>query len=139
MVTELVLRARDPLAPLESMCRDALKAAADLERLLEKDDWQRVDEVCPHVRANAVLHLCDEVLSCPVSASPATERCGVVRRGGLRSRIKKCQAIRTRVKVAADEELVTEIEVIEQIVKMQEARCPDRWEVLRGLWDETLP
>lgn len=118
VVIELALRCRDPLAPLESVCRDALNAASDLDRLLRADGWQRVDEVCPNARANALLNLCDEVLS-------------AARREYKRNRRQRCRAIRPRVKVAAVEESNAASETIEHMAAMRKVRCPDFWELFR--------
>ena len=119
VVIELALRCRDPLAPLESMCRDALRTAADLDRLLQLDGWQRVEELCPNARANALLHLCDEVLS-------------TVENEYKKDRRQRCRTIRPQVKVAAVEESNARAETIEHLAAMRKAQCPHLWELFRG-------
>lgn len=125
VVIELVLRCRDPLAPMDSLCRDGLKAAADFDRLLRTDEWDRVDEVCTDVRANALLHLCDEVLQhgdTPVS-SPAA--------AGCRNRVHPCKQIRPKLKLAAVHENNTKGELMEHLAALREVRCPELWELFR--------
>ena len=92
VVVELALWCRDPLAPLSSVCQDALQTSSDLERLLQADDWQEVKEVCPNARAVALLNMCEEILD-------ATE-------GKVQKRLKRraCQRIMSRLKVAAVQE-----------------------------------
>ena len=119
VVIELALRCHDPLAPLESTCRDALRTATDLDRLLQVDGWHRIEEVCPNARANALLHLCDEVLSAVENEYKKTRR-------------RRCRAIRPRVKVAAVEESNAHAETIEHLAAMRKAQCPDVWELFRG-------
>ncbi len=116
VVVEVVLRCRDPLAPLSTLCRDALKTARDLDALLKARPWQKVEEVCRFVRASALLNLCDAILTEP---TPYNAK----RRGQIRE-------IRSRVKVAAAGELNSRQAEIERIRAMREAVLPNLWVLL---------
>ncbi len=119
VVLEIVLRCRDPLAPLNTLCRDALKATVDFETLCNRR--RDVANICPsgHGRANAILNLCDAALKQP-SPDTAKER---------RERIRK---IRPRVKVASVREMNRRRDDIERIRDMREATLPHLWALLEA-------
>ena len=116
VVVELAWRCRDPLAPLSSLCRDALKAAADLDTLLRLPEWRKLEEVCRFGHANAILNLCDVTLS---RANPNTAE-----------RRKRLREIRPRVKVAAVAEMNSQHERIERLRNARRAALPSLWEFL---------
>ena len=95
IVAKLAVRCRDPLAPLGTLCRDALQAAADLKLLERSSDWQSVHQVCPDARAGALLNLCDAALANDLHTL------GIAAGGDRR---RRCRAIRPRLKLAAAEE-----------------------------------
>ncbi len=113
VVVEIVLRCRDPLAPLSTLCRDALETARDLDRLLKARPWHRAEEVCRSVRASALLNLCDAILAEPTPYN-----------GKRRGRIRE---IRPRVKVAAAGELNGRRAEIERIRETRDAALPNLW------------
>ena len=118
VVVELVLRARDPLAPLATLCRDALKAAADLDLLLTRQGWQRLEEVCSHGRATAILNLCDVTIA---QANPHGQK-----------RRERIQEIRPRVRLAAVAELKGRRNKIDQVRRMREAALPNLWKLIEA-------
>ncbi len=119
VVLELVLRCRDPLAPLESACENGLQTAKDFDVLLETTkSWKEVSEICPETRALALLNLCDEVLSDEQEVS--------------RERRARCRVIRPRLKRAAVAESNAEGERMEQLAAIYEQRCPAFRDLLRS-------
>ncbi len=124
IVVELALRCRDPLAPFDTLCRDALAAASDFSRLLRTDTWRSVRNLCPNARATALLNLCDETLA---NAHPLKKR-----------RRQRCREIRPRLKLAAIEEQRTRAEALEEIEAQRTARCPDYWRLLRSFLVDML-
>ena len=116
VVIDIVLRCRDPLAPLSTLCHDALKAAADLDVLLTQSNWEKIDDVCKGGRANAILNLCDVTLK---NANPNTTR-----------RRRRIRTIRPKVKVCAVAETNAKRGEIERLKTTRDARLPDLWELL---------
>lgn len=116
VVVEVVVRCRDPLAPLNTLCRDALKTAADLDILLRLPKWHKLEEVIRFGRANAILNLCDMTLK---EAKPHTA-----------ARRAQISEIRPRVKVAAVKELEHQRETIERIRSTRQAVFPDLFDIL---------
>lgn len=117
VVLDIVVRCRDPLAPLSTLCRDAMKAAADLDLLLRRSNWERIEEICALPRANAILNLCDAGLQ---QANPHSER-----------RRKCLRIVRPRLKVCAVEELNARGSEIERVRESREAVLPDLWTLLK--------
>ncbi len=117
VVVDLALRCRDPLAPLATLCRDALKAASDFDLLLRSAPWSSVRERCPGARATALLNLCDGILA---AANPRK-----------RKRRLRCRQVRPRLKIAAVEEQDARAEAIERVEAQRLVQCPDYWQLLR--------
>ena len=113
VILELVVRCRDPLAPLVTLCRDALKTAADLDIILTPSQRRGVSEICPPGHANAILNLCDTALRRP---NPHSAK--------RRERIRR---IRPQVKVAAVAELSSRRDDIERIQEVRDSELPDLW------------
>ena len=113
---ELVLRVNDPLAAPGSLCRDALKTAADLDILLNRPCWRRVEEVIRQPRAWGLLNLCDAALD-EVSPYSAPRRA-------------KLREIRPRVKLAAVTERNSRSNEIERVSAMRDAAIPNLWSLL---------
>ena len=118
VVVELALQCRDPLAPLQTLCRDALKTSAVLDALLRAPTWRRVEDVCPSARAHALLNLCDATLE---NGSPHHFR-----------RRQQVRTIRPRVRLAAVEERNRLGEKIEQQIRQRQAALPSLWELLES-------
>ncbi len=116
VVVELALRCRDPLAPLATLCRDALRTAADFDSLLRSQTWRSVRQHCPKARATALLNLCDEILA---GASPRQRR-----------RHLRCRQIRPLLEIAAVEEQSTGAEDLESLEAARAAQCPSYWQQL---------
>lgn len=116
VVLDIVVRCRDPLAPLETLCRDSLKAAADLDAILNPRRGKNVADVCPPGRANAILNLCDAALR---DAGPHTGK-----------RRKRIRVIRPEVKVAAVQEMNYRQEDIERISQARDGQLPHLWLLL---------
>ena len=116
VVVELAVRCRDPLAPLGSRCRDALKAAADLELLESSPQWHSLRQMCPEARAGALLNLCDATLANKLPYSQARQR--------------RCWAIRPRLKLAAIEESNARAGEILHLADQRKQRCPEYWQLL---------
>ena len=119
VVLEIVVSCRDPLAPLASLCRDALKATVDFERLFNLSRWRNVATIRPSGHANALLNLCDAALKQP---NPDTAK-------KRREHIRK---IRPRVKVAAVREMNRRRADIERIGAAREATLPHLWTLLEA-------
>ncbi len=111
VVVELALRCRDPLAPLATLCRDALQTAADFNLLLRSSGWTSVWEVCPNARATALLNLCDETLA--------------ETRPRARDRRRRCGKIRSRLVSAASEEQGAQRDAFGRIEAQRDAWCPN--------------
>lgn len=116
VILEMVVRCRDPLAPLATLCRDALKAASDLEVILRRPSRQDVANICQSGRANAILNLCDAALAQP---NP--------HKAQRRERIRR---IRPGAKVAAVAEMSARQDDIERIQAAREVALPNLWKVL---------
>ncbi len=117
VVLEIVVHCRDPLAPLETLCRDGLHTAADLDRLLHLSTSDLSG--CRELRhANAILNLCDAILR---QANPYTRR----RRQAIRR-------IRPRVEVAAAAETTSRQQEIERIEVARQAALPHLWETFES-------
>ncbi len=116
VILEIVVRCRDPLAPLATLCRDALKAASDLEAILRRPNRKDVAGVCHSGHANAILNLCDVALAQPNPHK--TKR---------RERIRR---IRPGVKVVAVAEMNERQDDIERIQVAREVALPNLWTVL---------
>lgn len=116
VVIELVLRCNDPLAPSSTLCKDALKAAADLDILLNRPSWRRLEEVLRRPRAVALLHLCDAAID-EVTPYSAPRRA-------------KISEIRPRVAFAALVEEERRGEEIQSISLMRSAAVPNVWDLL---------
>ncbi len=118
VVVDVALRCRDPLAPLATLCRDALRTAADFNQLLRSRGWHSVRELCPRARANAALHLCDEILA---DSHPARHK-----------RRRRCGQIRARLEAAALEERSARADDLERLEAARAEHCPLYWQVLRS-------
>ncbi len=121
VVLEIVVRCRDPLAPLKTLCRDGLQATAHFEKLCNQPKWRDVADICPpgYGRANAILNLCDAALKQP---SPDTGK----------ERRERIRRIRPRVKVAAVREMNRQRDEIERIRDMRAATLPHLWMLLEA-------
>lgn len=113
---ELVLKVHDPLARPQTLCRDALRVAADLEILLNRPRWQGIEDVVRRPRAWALLNLCAAVLD---NETPFGE-----------DRRRRIREIKPRVKLAAVAERDRRGSEIEQATKMREAAVPNLWNLL---------
>ncbi len=115
VVVELVLRCRDPLSPLGSLCREALKTAADLDILLRREHLKLSD--IPRIsHAGALLNLCDRALQ--EETPHGKERRRQIRR------------IRPMVKVLAVAELNNRQEEMAKIRAIRDAVFPNLWNLL---------
>ncbi len=117
-VLDLVVSCRDPLAPLRSLCRDALQAAADLDAMLKITTLKGFLTMSPPRRANAILNLCEATLS-------QVDLEGIERRLGIRR-------VRPSVKEAAVVEMDRRQDEIERIRESRQAVLPNLWEILEA-------
>lgn len=118
VVVELTTQCRDPLAPLATLCQDALKTSTDLDALLKASHWTRVQDVCVAPRAQALLNLCDAALA---NDSPHH-----------RSRRQLIRTIRPRVRLAAVDERERFGDQIAHQIRQREAMLPALWELLES-------
>lgn len=109
VVIDLVARCRDPLAPLRSLCQDALTAASDLDALLHRSPSK--DGIRSDGHAVAILNLCDAALTNSRSAA-------------RRDRVRQ---LRPAVKVAAVAELTRRHADIERIKAARDGAIPNLW------------
>ncbi len=118
VVVDVALRCRDPLAPLGTLCRDALRSTADFDLLLRSRGWHRVRELCPRARATALLHLCDEILA---DSHPVRQK-----------RRDRCRQIRPRLAAASIAERAQRFLELERLEAAHAAHCPGYWRILRS-------
>ncbi len=125
MEMRAVLRAavacRDPLSDLGTICTDALRTLADLEKLGRAKAWGRLVSVVGHQdpRACALLNACDheiERLTGP--------------------KLARLKAIRSQLEAAAQHERRVRGKEMEVIAGLRQARCPKIWELYEG-WRDT--
>ena len=112
---------RDPLSNLETICADALRTLADLEKLVRARHWVSLIGVVGHQdpRACALLNACDDRLSQLPEAKQGPYT-----------------AIRTPLERAAAIERSTRSEEIRAVAGLRLARCPTIWQLYEK-WRET--
>ncbi len=115
VVVDLAVHCRDPLAPLATLCRDALRAADDLDHLLHRPRCYDIEAVCRAGRANAIFNLTE-----------ATRK-QVDPQGACRERIRR---IHPRLKIAAVTESFRHEAEIGRIRAARQAAQPDLWRLL---------
>ncbi len=115
MMVDLALCCRDPLAPLATLCRDAVRAADDLDLLLHRPRRCDIEGICRAGHANAIFNLTEAA------------RKVVDPHGACRERIRQ---LYPRLKIAAvTESFRCEVE-IERIRTARQAALPNLWQVL---------
>ncbi len=124
VVVDLVLRCRDPLAPIATLCRDALQAALDFGHLLRSRTWRRVGDCCPNARATALLNLCDRILA---DDNPLK-----------RQRRRRCREIRTLLDRSSAEELNARDEDLPRLEAARVTQCPGYRRLLRDFLADVL-
>ena len=113
-----VLRAavacRDPLSDLGTICNDALRTTADLEKLVRAQTWQSIASVVGHhdPRSGALLGACDHEIT-----------------GLTGPRQARHKAIRARLETAAQAERSARSEEILSYAAIRLARCPGIWQL----------
>ncbi len=116
--TEHVLAAavtcRDPLSDLGTLCADALRTLADLDKLVRAQGWTSIVSVVRHQdpRACALLNACDH------SMERLTE-----------AKQMPYKAIRARLEAAAQCERTTRSGEIQAFAGLRVARCPRIWQL----------
>ena len=112
---------RDPLSNLDTICSDALRTLADLEKFVRVQHWGSLISVVGHQdpRACALLNACDHRIAGLSEAKQAPYK-----------------AIRVRLEKAAGLERTTRSQEIQAIAGMRLARCPTIWQLYEK-WRDT--
>ncbi len=120
-VLEAAVTCRDPLSDLGTICKDALKTLADLEKLARARHWGSLVSVAGHQdpRPCALLNACDHQIARLAEAKQLPYK-----------------AIRPLLDAAAQSERTTRGKEIRAFAGLRHARCPRIWQLYEK-WRDT--